>query len=64
MIEIVSDYMTDTYRAVYALKLGDSIYVLHVFQKKSKRGRAIPKKDMDLIRKRLYEARQLARGNG
>ena len=55
--------MTDTYRAVYTLKLGDAIYVLHVFQKKSKRGAAIPREEMNLIRKRLQDARQLAREN-
>lgn len=63
VMEIVSDYMTDTYRAVYALKLGDAIYVLHVFQKKSKRGATILREEMNLIKKRLQDAMQLAEEN-
>ena len=42
-----------TYRTVYAVKLSDAIYVLHVFQKKSKSGIATPKPDMDVVRARL-----------
>lgn len=60
VIEIISDYQTDTYRTIYAVKLGAKLYVLHAFQKKSKRGIATPKKEIDLIRKRLQQARQLA----
>ena len=44
VFEIVSDYATNTYRAVYTVKIGRSLYVLHVFQKKSKRGIATPKR--------------------
>ena len=60
VMEIVSDYRTDTYRTVYTVKLGSKLYVLHAFQKKSKRGIATPKKEIDMIRKRLQEARRLA----
>lgn len=60
VMEIVSDYRTDAYRAVYAIKLGQNIYVLHVFQKKSRRGIAIPKQDMEMIRIRLQEAGRMA----
>jgi len=60
VMEIVSDYQTDTYRTIYAIKLGTRIYILHAFQKKSKRGIATPKKEIDTIRKRLQQARQLA----
>ncbi len=59
--EIKSGYKGDAYRTVYAVNLGDSIYVLHVFQKKSKRGKTIPKPDMDLIRKRLKQAVEQAK---
>lgn len=48
--------MTDTYRAVYALKIKTTIYVLHAFQKKSKTGKKTPKRDIDLIRERLKNA--------
>ena len=61
VVEIVNDYQTDTFRAIYTVNLGDRIYVLHVFQKKSKRGISIPKRDLDLIRIRLQEARRLAK---
>ena len=61
--EIISDYQTDTYRAVYAAKLGDRIFVLHAFQKKSKQGIATPKKELDLIRRRFQEAQVLAKEN-
>ncbi len=55
-MEIVERDRSGTYRAVYTAQLGDAIYVLHVFQKKSKRGIATPKQDIDLIRRRLAEA--------
>lgn len=58
--EIRSDFMTDTYRTVYAAKVGTKIYVLHAFQKKSKSGIATPKPDMELIRTRLAAARAFA----
>lgn len=51
--EIRTDFDRNTYRAVYVVNLGDAIYVLHVFQKKSRKGIATPKADMDLIRARL-----------
>ncbi|MBT4141185.1 MAG: addiction module toxin RelE [Candidatus Latescibacteria bacterium] len=60
VMEIVSQFKTDAYRAVYAIKLGDTIYVLHAFQKKSTRGIATPQKEMDVLRKRFLEARRLA----
>ena len=61
VLEIVEDLDGDTYRAVYTVKLADAIYVLHVFQKKSKRGIAMPKADMDLIKSRLKLAEQMSR---
>jgi phage-related protein len=51
--EIRADFYKDTYRAVYVVNLGDVIYVLHVFKKKSKQGSETPKPDMDLIQSRL-----------
>lgn len=58
VMEIVSDFDTNTYRAVYTVKLVDAIYVLHCFQKKSKHGISTPKKEIDLIKQRLREAQQ------
>ena len=64
VMEIVSDYRTGTYRTIYAIKLGTRLYVLHAFQKKSKRGIATPKKEIDIIRTRLQQTRQLAQEDG
>lgn len=61
VFEIVSDYAKDTYRAVYVVNLGDHIYVLHCFQKKSKRSISTPKKEIDLIRRRLKWAQELTK---
>lgn len=56
VLEIVEDHDGDTYRAVYTVKLKAAIYVLHVFQKKSKRGIVTPQLDIELIKSRLAEA--------
>ena len=56
VLEIVEDDDGNTYRAVYTVKFRDVVYVLHAFQKKSKRGIATPKAVMDLIRQRLKAA--------
>jgi phage-related protein len=57
ILEIVSDYNKNTYRAVYAVKLDNNIYVLH-FQKKSKHGIETPKKEIDLIKQRFAIAKE------
>ena len=59
VFEIRADYRTDTYRAVYAVKIGERVYVLHCFQKKSRRGIKTAKKDVDLIKRRLRMAQEL-----
>jgi phage-related protein len=56
VLEIVDNFNTDTYRAVYTVRFGDCIYVLHAFQKKSKTGIATPQKEIDLIKVRLKAA--------
>ncbi len=58
VIEVVADHDGDTFRAMYTTRIGDVIYVLHAFQKKSKRGIATPKAEIDLIVKRLKDARE------
>jgi phage-related protein len=58
VLEIVEDFQANTYRAVYTVKFSELVYVLHAFQKKSKRGIATPKTDIDLIRKRLRLAEE------
>lgn len=58
VLEIVDDFQTDTYRAVYTVRFGDVVYVLHAFQKTSRKGIATPKADLDLIKKRLKFAEE------
>ncbi len=53
VLEIVDNFDGDTYRTVYTVKLVGVVYVLHAFQKKSKKGIATPPKDIELIKKRL-----------
>ena len=62
MLEVVEDDDGETYRAVYTVRFASAVYVLHVFQKKSKRGAATPKADIDLIKKRLRDATPDAKG--
>ena len=61
IFEIRNDYATDTYRLIYAVQIGKRLYVLHAFQKKSKKGIATSKKDVDLISKRYREACDIAK---
>ena len=63
VFEIAVRYNTNTYRAVYTVKLGENIYVLHVFQKKSTRGIRTPKREIDLIKQRLKMAREMEAKN-
>jgi phage-related protein len=58
VLEVVEDYDGDTYRAVYTVKFAGAVYVVHAFQKKSRRGSETPKPDMDLIRLRLKKAEE------
>ena len=57
VLEVIEDTRGNTYRTIYTVKFRGAVYVLHVFQKKAKRGIATPKKDMDLVRRRLSDAR-------
>ena len=61
VLEIIEDYKGDTYRAVYTVRFATKIYVLHVFQKKSKRGIATPQHEIDPIKDRLNMAEILHR---
>ena len=63
VLEIAARYDTNTYRAIYTVRLGESIYVLHAFQKKSTRGIRTPKKEIDLIKQRLRIAREMETKN-
>jgi phage-related protein len=59
VLELVEDHDGNTYRAVYTVRLAGRIYVLHAFQKKSKKGIGTPKPVVDLIRARLKQAERV-----
>jgi phage-related protein len=56
VVEILEDYHSDTFRAVYTARFDDVIYVLHCFKKKSKKQGELPKPDKERIELRLKEA--------
>lgn len=56
ILEVVSRYDKDTYRAVYTVRFAEAVYVLHAFEKKSKRGIATPQQETELVRQRLRAA--------
>ena len=58
VLEVIEDHDGSTYRTVYTVKFASAVYVLHAFQKKSKKGIATPKKDIDKVRERLELAAQ------
>jgi phage-related protein len=58
VLEIVDDFDGDTFRAVYTARFAGAVYVLHAFQKKSKRGIATPKAELDLIAQRFKRAKE------
>ncbi|MBI4383657.1 MAG: type II toxin-antitoxin system RelE/ParE family toxin [Nitrospinae bacterium] len=58
VFEIALKYRTDAYRVVYALQIGEAIWVVHAFQKKSKTGIKTPRQEIDLIRKRIKEIKE------
>ena len=59
VLELIEDDASGTYRAVYTVRYSTAVYVLHVFQKKSKRGRETPQRDIGLIKERLKRAGEL-----
>ena len=63
MLEVIDDEDGDTYRAVYTVRFAGVVYVLHAFQKKSKKGIETPKRDVEIIRARLKLAEAHYREN-
>ncbi|SRR5581483_10918555 len=59
VFEVVGHHRDSTFREVYTVRYPEVVYVIHVFQKKSKKGKATPKEEIDLIEKRLKWAEQL-----
>jgi phage-related protein len=58
VLEVVEDHQGSTFRSVYTVKFAGAVYVLHAFQKKSKKGVKTPKAELDLIRRRLKAAEE------
>jgi len=58
-LEVIDDFKGDTYRAIYTVKFEGRVYVLHCFQKKSKKGIKTPKPDLNRIKERLKDAERL-----
>jgi phage-related protein len=59
VLEVVEDYDGDAYRMMYTVRFSDVVYVLHSFQKKSKKGVETPKHEMDIVEARLKMAAEL-----
>ena len=58
VLDIIDDFDGDTYRAVYTVQFEKIVYVLHAFQKKSRKGMATPKGQIDPIKTRLSRAKE------
>jgi phage-related protein len=59
ILEIVADDKDGTYRAVYTVRFKEFVFVLHIFQKKSKQGIATPKREIDMLKARLKMAEEM-----
>jgi phage-related protein len=62
VFEIAIRFKTDAYRAVYTVQIGEQVYVLHAFQKKSKSGSKTPPQDIELIKRRYQQAVEMEKG--
>jgi phage-related protein len=61
VIEIIEDFDGNAFRAMYTVRLSEAVYVLHAFQKRSKRGIETPRREMEVVRSRLRLARDVDR---
>jgi len=61
VLEAVEDFDGNTYRLMYTVRLGDRIYALHAFQKKSTRGIKTPQHEMAVVRRRYGQAQEMHR---
>ena len=63
VFEIAVRFDTNAYRVVYAVQIGEQLYVLHAFQKKSKSGSKTPPQDVELITRRYRQAIEMENEN-
>ena len=61
MFEIALPYRGDAFRAIYAVQLGPDLWVVHAFQKKSTQGIKTPQREIEVIRERLKQIREMER---
>jgi phage-related protein len=61
VLELALRFRGDAYRVVYAVQIGEDVWVIHVFQKKSKTGIKTPKSEMDLVSERLKRLKEMVR---
>jgi phage-related protein len=61
VFEIALRHRGDAYRVIYAVQIGEELWVIHAFQKKSKTGIKTPKTEVDLIRERLKRLKEALR---
>jgi phage-related protein len=61
VFEIAVPFRGDAFRVVYAVQLGDAIWVVHAFQKKATRGIKTPQREVDLVRDRLKRLKEMLR---
>jgi len=59
VLEVVDDFKGNAYRAMYTLKLEGAVYVLHAFQKKSRKGIQTSQADIELVKRRLSRAAEI-----
>ena len=59
VFEIALPFRGDAFRVVYAVQLGQDVWVLHAFQKRSRKGIRTPKHEIDLIKDRLKRLREM-----
>ena len=59
VIELALRHRGDAFRVVFVLPIGDDIWVIHAFQKKSKTGIKTPQAEIDLIRNRLKRLKEM-----
>ena len=59
VLEIALRFRGDAYRVVYAVQLGDDLWVIHAFQKKSRTGIKTPRHEIDVVRQRLKRLKEM-----
>ena len=62
VLEVIEDHDGNTYRAVYTVRFKSAVFVLHCFQKKSRKGIATPQREVELIKRRLKRAQEIDSG--